>query len=101
MLKLSKDSFGSSVGRDAEDVEAEIGTKWPEMHGLSVRRWSIYLGFAIGPERGARSWDKACAKVVDRVRCWNWKDLGLQFSAVAYNTYVASVLSFVAQLEVP
>ena len=84
-----------------ERVRSEIIAMWPELERLEVEvgTWSRYLGFAVGPGQGVLSWVKPCDKVTERVRSWNWGDL--QYSVVAYNTYIASVWGFVAQLEDP
>ena len=38
---------------------------------------------------------------MDRLRSWEWKKLGLQGTALVYNTMVLPVLLFIAQLENP
>ena len=53
----------------------------------------------MGPERAERSWDKALDKAKGRALLWAQAGLGLQFAAVVYRVYVASTLSFLAQLE--
>ena len=57
------------------------------------------LGLAIGPGKHEHSWDVALPKFLQRVQSWGDHHLGLQFSAVVYNTYVVTVLSHLWQLE--
>ena len=38
---------------------------------------------------------------MERVNVWGKQPLGLQLDALVYNTFAISVLSFVAQLEIP
>ena len=79
---------------------------WLRLHGdawqeVACESWSTYLGMATGPGKGAHSWTKALKSLSERCALWPWSSLGLQFSARAYNVFVFSVLSFVAQLEEP
>ena len=66
---------------------------------MQIADWGTYLGFAIGPGKGDRSWHKCCAKLVERA--WTWREVkaGLHMAARAYNTYGASTMSYVGQLE--
>ena len=61
--------------------------------------WATYLGFVLGPERQERSWDKAIAKAVARAHVWGQQELGLQFAAFVFRSYIASTLGFLLQLE--
>ena len=62
---------------------------------------ATYLGFVIGPDKQEASWYKPVAKAMDRVRSWDWSNLGFQFASSVYNSYVLSTMAFVAQLEMP
>ena len=68
---------------------------------LTVATHGTYLGFVQGPGKEGKSWSKPITKYLQR--CTNWKSInqGLFFAGTAHNTFAASVLSFVAQLEVP
>ena len=57
------------------------------------------LGFTLGPDAGGRSWSKALAQYERRAALWAQLGLGLHHTCVAYNTYIASVLGFLLQLE--
>jgi hypothetical protein len=83
-----------------EIVQTRMLEMLPGWSNVDVASWSTYLGFATGPGKGSHSCDKPLLKYVDRLGTWPWPELGLQYAATAYNTYVASVLSFVGQLEV-
>ena len=65
-----------------------------------MRLWADYLGFVLGPEAGGRVWTKAFAQVEKRSALWAQLGLGLHYSSVAYNVYVASPLGFLLQLAV-
>ena len=84
-----------------EVVRAQMARILPNWSAVSVARWALYLGFATGPEKMDHSWDRALNKFIQRISTWEWTSLGLQYAATAYNTYVMSVLAFVAQLENP
>ena len=58
-----------------------------------------YLGFFVGPGRGELSWDGPLAKFVKRAYTWSVARLGLQISLRAFVCYIASVLSYIWQLE--
>lgn len=66
---------------------------------MSLSSWGRYLGLAIGPGKLEHSWDAALPKYLQRAQSWGDHHLGLQFSAVVYNTYVVTVLSHIWQLE--
>ena len=82
-------------------VRTQLTEQVPIWKDVGVAWWATYLGFATGPGKMNHSWDKAFAKYTERIRAWGWAALGLQYAATAYNIYVMSVLSFVAQLEEP
>ena len=66
---------------------------------MGFSSWGRYLGLAIGPGKHEHSWDAALPKYLQRACSWGNHHLGLQFSAAVYNTYVATVLSHIWQLE--
>ena len=47
------------------------------------------------------AWREATSKYLERARRWSAGDWGMTFMTRIYNTYVASVMSFVAQLYPP
>ena len=83
------------------EVRSVIANNIPAWADVSVDVCGVYLGFATGPGKGNRSWDKPLSKFTSRVKLWDWSALGLFFAAVAYRVFVASVLLFVGQLENP
>ena len=84
-----------------ENVKAELARRLPAWAAVEVARWGTYLGFATGPGKQDHSWDKPLLKYQQRIAQWNWSGLGLQYAAVAYNTYAVTTLSYVSQLEAP
>ena len=70
-----------------------------EWGAVLVQDWARYLGFALGPGMGNRSWSKAVDKARARCKQWSQQPLGAQLAAFAYKVYVVSTLGFVAQLE--
>ena len=71
----------------------------PSWCAVECRGWAKYLGFILGPDRAERTWDQACSKALQRARLWRDAGLGLQWSALVYQVYVASVLGFLLQLD--
>ena len=68
---------------------------------MNIARSGTYLGFTIGPEKHEGSWSKAAHKYEKRVNMWETEPLGLQYSALVYNTFAMSTLGYVSQLEDP
>ena len=73
-------------------------TEWSE---VCIADCAKYLGFYTGPGKGEKSWDKPMLKFMQAAAQWCKQALGLQYTALAYNTFAISVLSFVCQLERP
>ena len=68
---------------------------------MEVTTAGKYLGITVGPGKGHTSWRHALTKAAGRVADWQWSSLGLSFATQAWNTFIASVLGFVAQVEGP
>ena len=49
--------------------------------------------FVEGLGKGDSSWGKANRKFLERAYMWKSENLGLQYSAAAYNNYAVTVLS--------
>jgi hypothetical protein len=60
-----------------------------------------HLGCTLGPSKGDSSWQGALEKATKRVGEWDWAPVGLLFASQVWNTLVASLFGFVAQLERP
>ena len=73
----------------------------PEWSGVCLADCAKYLGFFTGRGKGEKSWDKPMLKYGEAAEQWCKQALGLQYAALAYNTFAMSVLSFVCQLERP
>ena len=56
---------------------------------------------AIRPEGPQDRWDIPLKRYRQKVPAWSWAKIGLHFSAFAYNTYVATTLSYVAHMAKP
>ena len=85
--------------REYEEIDrmlAAIGGGWVQ---VLVRSMAKYLGFLVGPGRDDSIWDKPVTKWRLRARGWQGTHVGLQYSALVYNVFCASVLYFIAQLE--
>lgn len=76
-----------------------LGMDYPLLNGVRVDGKAKYLGFILGPLRGDASFEKPFAKYLERARAWGASRGGLFLTSRAYGIYVASVLSFVLQLE--
>ena len=68
---------------------------------VSITGAGTYLGFVEGPERGNKTYDKPAHKFIKRCCQWGGMGAGLQYTTVAFNTFAASTLAFVAQLDSP
>ena len=71
----------------------------PPWRDICIDNCGKYLGFFIGPGAGQRSWAKSIQKYEQRAQLWASLHLGLFWTITAYKVFVASVLSFVMQLE--
>ena len=60
--------------------------------GIKVCMHGRYLGFEIGPEKGALNWTEPVQKAWDRISMWDWAQLGLFFATQVWNTMVLSLL---------
>ena len=74
----------------------EICPPWKD---VVIDTCAKYLGFYIGPGAVDKSWGKPLQKYNQRVALWSSQHLGLCLNIVAYRTFIASVLTFVMQLE--
>ena len=77
---------------------SDSGSQWGNM---SIENSGTYLGFVVGPGRGDRAWAKPVQKFLRRCHSWGNLGLGLSFGTLAYNTFAASTLAFIAQLHAP
>ena len=71
----------------------------PPWQDIRVSDHGKYLGYFVGPGRSDLAWRAAGEKMLKRSAAWNWPSLGLFYSTTAYNTYVASLAGYVAQLD--
>ena len=93
-----EDGDGKEYGKLRKMLK-DMGGGWEQ---VQIQGKAKYLGFHVGPERNASVWDKARQKWEARTSSWTSKELGLQPSALVYNTFCVSVLGFLSQLlEVP
>ena len=74
----------------------EVCSRWGD---IQIDRCAKYLGFHIGPGSEEKSWIKPLQKYSQRVLLWSAMQLGLCLNIVAYRIFIASVLTFVMQLE--
>jgi hypothetical protein len=82
-----------------EDIGAmlkDLGDGWDQ---VLVRNCAKYLGFLVGPGRSDEVWTKPAEKWRTRAKAWASAGVGLQFDALLYNVFCASVLTFLAQME--
>ena len=73
----------------------------PEWRDMEVSDTGRYLGFYVGPGRKDKAWAAAGDKMLARATTWEWPKLGLFYATMAYNTYIASLACYVAQLDTP
>ena len=80
-------------------ISAQLAAACPPWSDIEVARKGKYLGFWVGPEKGCIAWQDAGRKMVQRSDAWAWRELGLFYSTIVYNSYIASIPMFIAQLE--
>jgi hypothetical protein len=73
-----------------------LGDGWDQ---VLTRSCAKYLGFLVGPGRNDEVWTKPAGKWLSRAKGWGGAGVGLQYDALLYNVFCASVLTFLAQLE--
>jgi hypothetical protein len=73
----------------------------PEWRDIKIDYKGKYLGFVLGPGQGPQSWNSPLNKYNKRVADWEDNNCGLFWNIIYYNTFVATTLEFVAQLEPP
>lgn len=81
-----------------EEVAARLGRRFAGWGSVACRDCARYLGFVVGPGGARRLWEAPLRKLADRAIHWGAGGLGLHFAAAAWNTYVVSLLGFLAQL---
>jgi hypothetical protein len=99
-LNLGKTIFVPLGDDTLDSFRLEMTTRFPGWGAAGVRWWADYLGFTLGPQSQGRSWRKAMAQYTSRTDLWAQLGLGLHFTSIAYNVYIASLLGFLLQLEV-
>ncbi len=82
-------------------VQRELAQHFSDWATITVAFSGTYLGVLVGPDSHDSFWGKAIKKYLDRAKSWGKLGLGLQFSTVAYCTYVLPTLSFLAQFKRP
>jgi hypothetical protein len=64
-----------------------LGKGWEDVKVSNVAK---YLGFLVGPGRSEAVWTKPVGKWQSRAKEWSHAAVGLQYSAMLYNTFCAS-----------
>jgi hypothetical protein len=98
-LNLGKTVFVPLGDDTLDSFRQELELRFAGWGAAGVRWWADYLGFTLGPESQGRSWRKAMLQYTRRTDLWAQLGLGLHFTSVAYNVYIASLLGFLLQLE--
>ena len=80
-------------------VRARILRVAPLWGALQIEGKAKYLGFIVGPDRGEDSWTSPSVKFLDRAKVWRSIGLGMLHTMEAYQVFISSVLSFIAQLD--
>ena len=85
--------------RSYSDIDTFLQSLSENWQRVCVRSVAKYLGFHVGPGRSDDVWTKAIEKWRQRIDSWKDSGLGLQYHAMVYNVFCASVLYYIAQLE--
>ena len=83
---------------EAKDILIQTIPSWSEAQFSYCAK---YLGFILGPEAGDKSWQEAVTKFQKRAQSWSEQHIGLHCTAVSYNIFALSVLTYLAQLIAP
>ena len=100
-LDLAKTGFVPLGGGTPDTPRQELAHRFPGWGAAGVRGWADYLGFTLGPDSRDRSWRKALVQYTHRSELWAQLGMGLHYTSVAYNIYIASLLGFLRRWEVP
>jgi len=84
---------------DLEAVKVKMGRIHYRWRTVKADYKADYLGFQVGPGKGAHSWDKPRSKFLRKAGDWGNIGLGLTEAICVYNSYLLPTLLFVAQLE--
>ena len=87
--------------RPTTQIASDIARRFPAWATVTITRAARYLGVVIGPDSEDTFWDQALRKYSDRARQWGQVEMGLQFSLIAYHTYVLPTLGFLLQFRRP
>jgi len=98
-LNISKTVCMPLWPKGADELKESLATFIPSWAQVKIDSKGSYLGFAVGPGSTNLSWVKPLEKFQTRVRQWSKLGKGMQFGAMAYNTFALSTLLFIAQLE--
>ena len=82
-------------------IRTELRKRCQAWEEIEVSGSARYLGFVEGTTKCNKSWTKAGDKFLQAARLWGSQGLGLQYSALTYNTFAISTLTFLSQLEDP
>ena len=82
-----------------ERIRETMAAAAPSWGDFSISLAAKYLGIVMGPGRGEQSWEKPIRKFLDRSRAWGAMGGGMHLNIRAYQIYIATVLSFVGQLD--
>ena len=82
-------------------MRTNLGIVVPAWNHMIVAWEGQYLGFAVGPGKKDSSWTKPAPKYAERSRMWTRREQGLQYTALTYNMFAVSTLSYLVQLECP
>jgi hypothetical protein len=99
-LNLAKTKVIPLWPTDVRAIQAETAANstWPQVSWATTAK---YLGFWVGPNGHETSWIRPREKCLQRLSEWHWSEMGLHPAMETYGIYVASVLTFVAQLQRP
>ena len=75
--------------KSEEESRQELADFAPSWSCFAIEGHATYLGFAVGPTRGQRSWDKALQKMLDRARVWRAIGGGMLIYINAYRMYIS------------
>ena len=80
------------------NVRLLIKESCPRWANITISDRGKYLGFIVGPRAELTGWSKPLQKFKARVDHWAALKLGIGLNIIVFNTYIITVLEYVAQL---
>ena len=85
--------------RESDEFRSAISAVAQAWGSFSISDSAKYLGYRLGPGRGAQAWTEVLQKMHERARIWRGVGGGMLVSLQALRVYVLPLAGFLLQLE--